>query len=81
MKYVEFTVFIARVSHEAYKASKNEDWPLHIKVDKCLVPLLDYLDLKKMFNVPDAESDHSDGSGSGDDDDDDESGEAEQDDR
>jgi len=40
MKYVEFIVFIARVAHEVYKNTKQENIGLHLKIDKILKPLL-----------------------------------------
>ena len=81
MKYVEFTVFISRVSHEAYKGTSKADLPLHIKIDKCLGPLLEFRDLTAMFRVPDAEDADESGSGTGDDDELDESAEDEQDEK
>ena len=51
MSYVEFIVFIARVSHESYKGSKNEDkLMLHQKIDNCLGPLLSFIGAEKQFS-------------------------------
>lgn len=40
MKYVEFIVFIARVSFEVFKKTRHENLALHYKIDKVLRPML-----------------------------------------
>ena len=59
MRYIEFLVFIARVSHEVYKGTKQEHkLALHQKIDACLGPLLGTADCNKMFSFKqDQESD------------------------
>ena len=51
MKYVEFIVFIARISFEIFQGTKNESLLLHLKIDKILGPLLGIppLYLAKLF--------------------------------
>ena len=51
MKYIEFTVFIARVSHEVYEKTKQKHkLGLHQKVEACLGPLLKSADLPQLFS-------------------------------
>jgi len=40
IRYVEFIIFIGRLAHELYLGSKEEELPLHIKIDRILNPLL-----------------------------------------
>ena len=49
MKYVEFLVFIARVSHEVYIKTKQEHLGLHLKIDAVLGKLLESQYLTKTF--------------------------------
>jgi len=66
MKYVEFIVFIARLSFEVYKGSKQETIGLHLKCDKVLPPLLDTVNVAIIFSFKedDADEESSDGSDS-----------------
>ena len=64
MKYVEFLVFIARISHEVYKGTKQESQLLHLKIDKCLTPLLGYVQLEKQFSFKAEEEEGGDLEGS-----------------
>ena len=67
MKYVEFLVFICRVSHEIYIGTKQEDIGLHLKIDAVLDPLLSQIGMKKQFTFKVEEEEK--GSNSSDDDD------------
>ena len=40
MKYEEFLVFLARVSHESYQNSPESSWACHLKIDKVLDAIL-----------------------------------------
>ena len=51
MKFIEFTVFIARVSFEVYRNTKQHHRLfLHKKVDLCLGPLLKSYDIPQTFS-------------------------------
>jgi len=57
MKYVEFIVFIARLSYEIYKGTKQEGIGLHLKSDKVLPPLLDTVNAAIVFSFKEDDAD------------------------
>jgi hypothetical protein len=63
MKYVEFLVFISRVSHEVYMKTKQEHQGLHTKIDNVLTKLLETAFLTKTFTFKAADEVESDGQG------------------
>ena len=66
MRWVEFLVFISRFAHEIFKGTKKESKGLHLKVDAVLGPLLDIVQLTKMFELKeewDSSDDEKQGSG------------------
>ena len=62
MKYVEFLVFIARVSHEVYLKGKEEHIGLHLKIDNVLGKLLETQFIQKAFTFK-VEEENSDEGG------------------
>lgn len=51
MKYVEFLLFICRLSHELYVGTKEEDeLQLYEKIENVLDPLLSTVSVKKVFS-------------------------------
>ena len=48
MNFVEFLVFIARISHEVHKDTDQGGRRLHFKIDSTLVPLLDIANESKL---------------------------------
>ena len=76
MIYIEFVCFLARLAHEVYAGTKQEDWGLHLKVDSILTPIFEEYGEQKIFSFAgeegeDEEDSDEDGDkmGSGDDDD------------
>mmetsp|Transcript_25236 Transcript_25236/g.39053 ORF Transcript_25236/g.39053 Transcript_25236/m.39053 type:complete len:270 (-) Transcript_25236:87-896(-) len=74
MKYVEFLVFIARISHEVFKGTKKEKKGLHLKIDKLLEPLLDTVYTSRIFSFKEESEDEEEEVEDDDDDDDEEEG-------
>ena len=53
MKYVEFLVFISRVSHEIYKTHAKHYWGCHLKIDRILDAILATQNMTKMWGFKD----------------------------
>jgi len=53
MKYVEFLVFISRVSHEIYKTHAKHYWGCHLKIDRVLDAILGTQYMTKMWGFKD----------------------------
>ena len=49
MSYVEFIVFVARVSYESFRGSQGEGDGLHLKIEKCLKSMLATVELEPTF--------------------------------
>ena len=55
MRYVEFLVFISRISFEVYQEHKNHGWRLHLKIDKVLTAILESHYIPKLFSFAETE--------------------------
>lgn len=62
MRYVEFLIFIARIAHEIYQNTKQEEMELADKIESILDPVLETASLVKIFSFsmnPPKEEDES----------------------
>lgn len=64
MKYVEFQIFVCRISSELYQGTKQEEMGLHHKIDIVLEALLGIYNLKKLFTFQKKNAEHGSSSGS-----------------